>query len=48
MRLAREAHMNSMTVGIFSWTALEPEEGVYTFEWLDEVMDCLLYTSRCV
>lgn len=41
MRLAREAHMNSMTVGIFSWTALEPEEGVYTFEWLDEVMDIL-------
>ena len=41
MRLAREAHMNSLTVGIFSWTALEPEEGVYTFEWLDEVMDML-------
>ena len=33
--------MNSLTVGIFSWTALEPEEGVYTFEWLDEVMDML-------
>ena len=25
----------------FSWSSLEPEEGVYTFEWLDEVMDSM-------
>ena len=24
---------------VFAWKALEPEEGVYTFEWLDETMD---------
>jgi len=39
MRLWKLAHMNSLSVGIFSWAALEPEEGVYHFEWLDDVMD---------
>ncbi|MDR3276865.1 MAG: beta-galactosidase [Treponema sp.] len=41
MRLVRLAGVNSLTVGIFSWTALEPREGEYRFEWLDEVMDML-------
>ena len=41
IRLMKLAHVNSATVGIFSWSALEPEEGVYTFEWLDEIMDKL-------
>lgn len=41
MRLMRLAHINSATVGIFSWSMLEPEEGVYDFGWLDEIMDKL-------
>ena len=41
MRLAKLAHINTMTVGVFSWAALEPRENEYTFEWLDEVMDML-------
>jgi beta-galactosidase len=41
MRLAKLAGINTLSVGIFSWTALEPEEGQYRFEWLDEVMDLL-------
>lgn len=41
MRLMKLAHINSTTVGIFSWSMLEPEEGVYNFEWLDEIMDKL-------
>lgn len=39
MRLAKLAGLNSLTVGIFSWSTLEPEEGVYNFAWLDEIMD---------
>lgn len=39
MRLMKLAHINSATVGIFSWAALEPEEGVYNFEWLDTILD---------
>ncbi|MBZ0289495.1 MAG: beta-galactosidase, partial [Anaerolineae bacterium] len=41
MRLMRLAHINSASVGIFSWTALEPEEGRFTFDWLDRIMDML-------
>ncbi|WP_458118855.1 beta-galactosidase [Paenibacillus sp. Z6-24] len=39
IRLMKLAKCNVMSVGIFSWVSLEPEEGLYTFEWLDEVLD---------
>lgn len=39
MRLMKLAHINSASVGIFSWASIEPEEGVYNFEWLDIIMD---------
>lgn len=41
MELAKKAGINTLSVGIFSWSMLEPAEGVYRFEWLDEVMDML-------
>lgn len=41
MRLAKLAGINSLSIGIFSWVSLEPEDGRYTFEWMDEVMDML-------
>jgi beta-galactosidase len=41
MRLAKLAGINSLSVGIFAWAALEPREGEYHFEWLDEVMDLM-------
>ncbi|QHT56719.1 beta-galactosidase [Cellulomonas sp. H30R-01] len=39
--LMREAGVNLVSVGIFSWGELEPEEGVYRFGWLDRVLDLL-------
>ncbi|AIQ74985.1 beta-galactosidase [Paenibacillus odorifer] len=39
IRLMKLAGCNVMSVGIFSWVSLEPEEGVFTFEWLDGVLD---------
>ena len=42
MRLMNLSHCNTMTVGIFSWSALEPEEGKFDFRWLDEIMDRLV------
>lgn len=39
IRLMKLAGCNLMSVGIFSWAALEPEEGVYDFDWLQEVLD---------
>ncbi|MBO5746128.1 MAG: beta-galactosidase, partial [Clostridia bacterium] len=39
MRLMKLSHCNEMTLGIFAWAALEPEEGKFNFEWLDKVFD---------
>jgi len=39
MRLMKLANCNSMSVGIFAWAALEPEEGKYDFSFLDKAMD---------
>lgn len=39
IRLMKLAGCNAMALGIFSWTALEPEEGVFTFDWLDRVLN---------
>lgn len=39
MELMKEANCNEMTVGIFSWATLEPEEGVFDFSFLDEILD---------
>ena len=41
IRLMKLAQCNVMTIGIFSWTALEPEEGTFSFGWLDRTMDAL-------
>ena len=42
MRLMKVANCNTMSVGIFAWARLEPEEGRYEFGWLDRVMDLLV------
>ncbi len=39
LKLMRIAHTNTFSVGIFAWSTLEPEEGVYHFEWLDKIID---------
>ncbi|MEI7929145.1 MAG: beta-galactosidase, partial [Verrucomicrobiales bacterium] len=41
LRMMPLANCNVMSVGIFAWTALEPEEGVFTFDWLDRIIDDL-------
>ncbi len=41
VRLMKLAGINVVSIGIFAWKALEPEEGVYTFEWLDELFERL-------
>ena len=41
VRLMKLAHCNLMSVGIFSWAALEPREGEYDFDWLERVLDTL-------
>ncbi len=39
--LMRQAGVNLVTVGVFSWARLEPREGSYSFGWLQELLDML-------
>jgi beta-galactosidase len=41
MRLMKLSNCNTMSVAIFAWARLEPEEGRYDFNWLDTIMDLL-------
>ena len=41
VRLMAEAGVNIVSLGIFSWSRLEPSAGTYEFAWLDRVMDLL-------
>lgn len=35
----QKAHLNTVTLGVFAWDALEPTEGHYEFGWLDDAFD---------
>lgn len=37
----KKANCNVVTLGVFSWSTLEPEEGIFNFEWLEKIIDNL-------
>lgn len=37
----KQVKVNCVSLGIFSWTMLEPEDGVYQLDWLNEIIDRL-------
>ena len=39
MRLFKLAHIDTVTVNVFSWAMLQPEEDTYDFSKLDKIMD---------
>ena len=39
MRLFKQAGINLVTLPVFAWAKLEPDEGVYDFDWLDHIID---------
>ncbi len=41
IRLMREAGMTVCRIAEFAWSTMEPYEGVYKFEWLDEAVELL-------
>ncbi|MCO8274134.1 beta-galactosidase [Actinoplanes sp. TRM 88003] len=41
VELMRRAHVNLVTVGVFSWSRLQPTPEKFEFGWLDEVLDLL-------
>ncbi len=44
MRLLRLANCNELTIGVFSWSTLEPNDGEYDFSFIDDALD-RLYSS---
>lgn len=45
-RMMDIAYCNTMSIGIFSWMNIEPEEDHYTFEWMDDMMDRLARSGK--
>ncbi|MEO6115943.1 MAG: beta-galactosidase [Pseudolysinimonas sp.] len=41
IRLMAEARVNLVTVGVFSWSRIQPEEGRFDWEWLDCILGML-------
>ncbi|MFJ3717831.1 beta-galactosidase [Streptomyces sp. NPDC090057] len=41
VRLMKDAGVNSVTLGVFSWSRLEPAPGERDFGWLDRLMDLM-------
>ena len=37
MELFKKAHVNLVVLPVFGWAKLEPEEGIYDFEWLSRL-----------
>ncbi|MBW3637470.1 MAG: beta-galactosidase [Armatimonadetes bacterium] len=46
LRLMNAAHMSSATIGIFSWTMLEPREGEFDFSWMERVFETLAQNGQ--
>ena len=36
IRMMKKAGVNVVTLGVFSWSVLEPREGEYHFDWLQD------------
>ncbi len=41
LELMKKAHVNVVSLGIFAWATLEPEEGVYNLDWMGKIIDDL-------
>ena len=41
IEMMKEAGINEVSLGIFSWAKLEPQDGVYDFQWLSDIIDNL-------
>ena len=41
VEMLAESGCNVVSLGIFAWSTLEPEEGVFRLDWMEEVIDRL-------
>lgn len=45
----KEAGFDTVRLGHLCWDSYEPEDGVYTFEWFDQVMElCVKYKLNVI
>ena len=47
IELMKKARVNTVTLGVFSWSTLEPQEGVYTLDWLADIIHNLYANGIC-
>ena len=47
MRLFKLAHIDIVTLNVFSWAMLQPDEATYDFTKLDKIMDMVEGVSGC-
>ena len=38
IELMKKARVNTVTLGVFSWSVLEPEEGMFNLDWLADII----------
>ena len=38
VELMEKAHVNVVTLGVFSWSTLEPQEGEFNLDWLADII----------
>lgn len=48
IQLMQKCHYKVVTLGVFSWVALQPEEKRFTFEWLDSILERLAAAGHVV
>jgi beta-galactosidase len=41
IRLMKQTNVTMVSIGIFAWALLQPDEDIFTFGWLDKIMDLL-------
>lgn len=41
IEMMKKAKINTVTLGVFAWSKLEPREGEYDFDWLEETINRL-------
>ena len=47
IELMKKARVNTVTLGVFSWSVLEPEEGVFKLDWLADIIHNLYANGIC-
>lgn len=47
VQLMQKAHINVVTLGVFSWSTLEPREGEFCLDWLADIIHRLYAAGIC-